>query len=447
MSELYPWQRAALEDFGSAPKRAIFADPRLGKTLYSIEQLKRWGVTKGLVTAPKTVCTHWARELGQHGFEVADGFSGTIESTFKAVKDLGNRILVVNDERLKYITERHPKLVMPAYIADESHRFKAVGSERGRAYRKIARRAEYLRILTGTPAPNHYGNLWGQMTGVDETEWFGSYEAFKKQYLIVDQFFHDRIIGYRNLPELEEKLKKWATIVKRSDVFGPDTWQIIERPVELPKAAGKIYYQMTKDWLTELNGEVITGTHALTRFLRFQQITSGFLPTESGCTLLHRAKIDAVLDDLDEIISTGEKAVVFCRFSWEVETYAAEIEKSLKCRVVKIEGSTSISDREEAINTINKGHKPAVCVVQIQAGSTGISLAGATHAMFVSETFSYEEQKQAQDRIYSPKKNKCVTHYRVPNTIDMYIAKVLESKQSIHTSVQNRRLEEILFNV
>jgi SNF2 family DNA or RNA helicase len=86
-----------------------------------------------------------------------------------------------------------------------------------------------------------------------------------------------------------------------------------------------------------------------------------------------------------------------------------------------------------------------VAIAQIQAGGTGISLAGATHALFVSETFSYAEQQQAQDRIYSPGKSKCVTFYRVPNTIDSYIARTLELKKSVNESVQNRRLEEILF--
>jgi SNF2 family DNA or RNA helicase len=73
-------------------------------------------------------------------------------------------------------------------------------------------------------------------------------------------------------------------------------------------------------------------------------------------------------------------------------------------------------------------------------------LAGATHALFVSETFSYAEQQQAQDRIYSPGKSKCVTRYIVPGTIDEYIKRVLELKGDVNKSVQNCKLEDILFN-
>lgn len=442
---LRPWQAAELATYGSTPKRALFASPRLGKTRCAVEYLKLWRPASCLITAPKTVCPYWIQEAQEQGITLLDGYTGSIKKTVELLKANKRAYIVMNDDRLPGVLAALPGYQPEALIGDESHRFKSPSSQRGRSYRRLARRAKYVRILTGTPTPNNYSNLWGQMSGLDTEDWFSAYTKFKQRYLICDMMFHNKILGYMNLPELETKLNKWATIVKREEVFGPDTWEFVERRIILPPAVTALYRKLAKEWIAEINGQTINGTHCLTRFLRFQQITSGFVNTEGSQEIVHTAKIDAVIEDLEEIVESGEKAVIFCKFTWEVETYKAEIEKRLKCNVVTIQGSTSLPDRQAAIAEINFGTHPIVCIAQIQAGGTGISLAGATHALFVSETFSYAEQQQAQDRIYEPGKSKCVTFYRVPNTIDSYIARTLELKKSVNESIQNLKLEEILF--
>ena len=445
MSKLWKHQQDALDEAYKYPKRALLFDPRCGKTKTSIAILKAWGTPSCLITAPKTVCPYWVEEGAAQGITILNGYEGTVKDTVALIKAHPKATIVINDDRLALILQAYPGYAPEAYIADECHRFKSPSSHRGRAFRRIARKATYVRILTGTPTPNNYSNLWGQMSGLDSDDWFSSFTKFQSRYLITDQLFRSKVLGYNNLNELEGKLKKWATIVKRAEVFGPDTYQFVERRITLPPSVMALYRKLAKEWIAEINGKTINGTHCLTRFLRFQQITSGFVGSDTGIVPVHTAKIDAVIEDLEEIVESGEKAVIFCKFTWEVETYRTEIEKRLKCKVVTIQGSTSLQDRQAAIQEINKGTSPVVCIAQIQAGGTGISLAGATHALFVSETFSYAEQQQAQDRIYSPGKSKCVTFYRVPNTIDSYIARTLELKKSVNESVQNQRLEEILF--
>jgi SNF2 family DNA or RNA helicase len=442
---LRPWQAQDLRDYGSTPKRAIFAEPRLGKTRLAVEYLKAWGTPPCLITAPKTVCPYWVEEGAAQGITILNGYEGTVKDTVALLRAFPTSTVVINDDRLALILQAYPGYAPKAYIADECHRFKSPSSHRGRAFRRIARKATYVRILTGTPTPNNYSNLWGQMSGLDSDDWFSSFTKFQSRYLITDQLFRSKVLGYNNLNELEGKLKKWATIVKRAEVFGPDTYQFVERRIILPPAVMALYRKLAKEWIAEINGQTINGTHCLTRFLRFQQITSGFVGSDTGIVPVHTAKIDAVIEDLEEIVESGEKAVIFCKFTWEVETYREEIEKRLKCKVLLIYGKTSTPDREKAFEAINKGNYPMVLIAQIAAGGIGRSMAGATHALFVSETFSYDEQKQAQDRIYSPGKSKCVTFYRVPNTIDSYIARTLELKKSVNESVQNIKLEEILF--
>jgi len=67
-----------------------------------------------------------------------------------------------------------------------------------------------------------------------------------------------------------------------------------------------LYRKLAKEWIAEINGQTINGTHCLTRFLRFQQITSGFIGIEGtngvkGIENVHTAKVEAVCEDLEAL--------------------------------------------------------------------------------------------------------------------------------------------------
>jgi SNF2 family DNA or RNA helicase len=292
------------------------------------------------------------------------------------------------------------------------------------------------------------GNLWGQMVAINSELWESSFEKFARRFLIRDSLFPSRILGVINQPELRRMLLASSNILRREEVYGPDTWQTVNRDVELPPKARKLYNTLVKEWLAEntFGEETIAVPHMLKRMTRLHQLASGYITDEQGnMHEVHTAKVDAVINDLEDIINAGESAVVFHQFSWEGETYAREIERRLGCRVVSINGASSASDRELAIRTINEPGPPCVAIVQTQAGGIGIGLAGATHALFVSQSFNFDDEEQARDRIYAPGERKVVTYYRALQTIDTYIARVLEGKANIHESVRSADIRELAF--
>jgi hypothetical protein len=179
---------------------------------------------------------------------------------------------------------------------------------------------------------------------------------------------------------------------------------------------------------------------------RLQQLTSGYLPDNEGVPQeIHTAKTDLVVNDIADIIQSGESAVIFHRFTHEGETYVREIKRRVGCPVVQIGGATSNTVREYAVRLTNCP-EPSVLVAQTQAGGIGISLRGATHALFVSQSFSFDDEEQARDRIYEEGRAKCVTYYRVKNSIDSYIGRVLESKENIHDAVRHADIRSIAYD-
>lgn len=485
---LRPWQADEVRESALTPKRAIFADKRTGKTRAAIESLARavkpFGIERGIIVSPTAFAAEWADQLEEFGFPVVRGYAMSITEMLKSLPRHG--ILVLNQDKIGGPSTRlctsckHPKKQHKngakcecgqcdryrltsvkitdvllrwgphAYIRDESHRDKDPQSEMGKASRRIARGSKWVRLLTGTPSPNHYGDLWGQMVSVAPSD-FGTWSEFRQRYLICDSMFPSRVLGHINVDELQGKLLRHAAFVRRDDVFGPDSWNVTVRNVEMPSRALQMYEKLAKEWI--LGGEPealeidVRADHILKRLIRLQQLTSGFLPDELGqIHEIHDCKVAYVMADLDEIFASGEKAVIFHKFRWEAQTYRDRIAREFpKVRAFSINGDTSASARIAVERAFNAHEGPAIIVAQTQSANLGLSFAEAAHALFVSQLFSHTDEEQARDRIFKPGHARSVAYYRCPDTVDDFIADVIDSKQPIHHAVMHADRETMAF--
>jgi len=445
MIDLYDWQKRVIAEAPERPKRALFAAPRLGKTLATTIMLRDSGASPAVILAPLSVCGAWMETLQSEGFDPYPLYLRGGADAYRVIQ--GNPgVVVLNYDKLPPILPALQAWKPKGLIFDESHLLKNPQSARSKAARKLAGRGDFTRILTGTPSPNHYGDLWAQLVLVNPERW-GKWSAFAQRFLIRDAIYPSRIIGHHNVPELREMLRADADIIRREDVFGPDTYQYIERSLDLPRKAREVYDTLVKEWLYYHERGEVLADHALKRLVRLQQLTSGYLRTEDGQDIpIHTAKIDAVMADLEEIIESGEKATIFHRFSWEGEQYEHSIrERFPRAGMGRIHGGSSPGEREAAIRLIHTNSDSAIVVAQTRTAALGVSFAEATHALFVSESFSFTDEEQARDRIYKPGFNRCITHYRCENTVDTFIAGVLASKGSIHEAVTHADIREMAF--
>jgi SNF2 family DNA or RNA helicase len=448
--ELRPWQAHELEN--QAPKWLIRADPRLGKTLVGVLWREQIKARITLVVAPLVVCPDWVSLFQANGvdfiFLLYKVSPRRAIDAIRAVKaHSGHSVLVVNYDKLPKLVEQLLKLGIDALILDESHYIKGPSSSRGRAARRLARACPSVRLLTGTVAPNGPGDLWGQFACIDAALWGASFTAYKKRHLIVDQFMYDRVVGVQDAKKLQSMVDSCSSSYRREDVFGPDQWQTVTRAFDLEPRARKLYATIVKDWVLEQekDGHQLSMTHTLSRMKRLQQLTSGYLPDELGNPILiHTNKIDLVMEDLNEILLAGEKAVIFHQFRWEGEQYAE------RCRaegytVHRISGDTPSERRTEQISEFANCSAASVFIIQTAAGGIGISLASATHCLFVSQSYSFDVEQQARDRIFSPGKSRCVTKYTANRTIDQYIAATLETKGDFNDAISRSSIDSIAF--
>ena len=85
-----------------------------------------------------------------------------------AVNDKKAHIVTINVENLVWLEEilgRHSPFDM--IVVDESSMFKDRSTKRFKALVRLARAARRVVMLTGTPAPNNYVDLWSQFYVLD----------------------------------------------------------------------------------------------------------------------------------------------------------------------------------------------------------------------------------------------------------------------------------------
>src|SRR3990172_12172587 len=85
-------------------------------------------------------------------------------------------------------------------------------------------------------------------------------------------------MGYRNTDELKEIIKRYFYRVLKSDCLDlPEKiYQAIK--VDMSDIQKHHYDQLKEERATQIHDTILTAPIAITRLLRFQQITSGFLP-------------------------------------------------------------------------------------------------------------------------------------------------------------------------
>lgn len=447
--ELWPHQVKEVREHLMDPARALFWEPRTGKTLTVIERINDLigleQISRALIIAPKTACSVvWEPELTQSlAFQTAfynfsNGSMKERASLLLALKDSTYPFVVVlNPDVVWQLLPELRKLKFDFVCIDESHAIKSASSKRGNALRSLGQDAKFRMILTGTPDPENYVDYYGQYKFLAPGI-FGTRKAdFLERYTTRHPRYPSIIMQYLNTDELRDKIFSVASRVTRAEVWGATETPPVIRKVELPPKARKAYDKLSKEGVLEVEtGKTVDGSHLLTRDLRLAQLTAGFITTTNADgqredVWLHTAKIDATIEELREIVASRKKAVIFYRFTPEGHALVKAIEKEYGAESVKLlAGETSSQERVGIVTDFQRLDVPQILVVQESVGGIAISLAAADYCIFTSCSFDYGAHKQARDRIWKKEATLTYIYVTCPRTIDTTIMKAIKDKRN-----------------
>lgn len=427
MLDLRPFQLEGARFLAARP-RALLADQMgVGKTPQVIRAL---GATPrdALVVCPGIAVTHWQREAAR--WQRAPHFLHAV--SYDYVREHAAEL------------RDHPWDVL---VADEMHftknpealRTQAVWGKKG-----VAPAARNLWAVSGTPAPNHYGELWPVLRAFGV--WGGTYNEFKYRYCSVDD--DGKVIG---------KTKDPARVRELRALLDPIMLRRLKKDVlpELPPLDVQPYYVGADTrYLGLTKGQVVDGgsADAVKAKLQERQLkdaldklrtdaekldylrghVADFMTLRRVTGLLKvPAVADTILFEMENKLAS--KYVVYAYFVETINLLRDVLEQA-GVRVTTIHGGTPMKKRDHRQNKFKKWTH-GVMIGQILAAGTAIDLTSAHQGFLLERDWVPGNNAQALERMHRYGQTRPVT------VRDVVIADSLVD-ESIH-AVNLRKMREL----
>lgn len=276
---------------------------------------------------------------------------------------------------------------------------------------------KYVFLTTGTPLTNTPMNLYHilKLINADVTSDYEYYVTrycegkkinrpgeFQKWSVIADRrglsgsdkfnFIKEHVQqmtipqGSANLDELREKIKHLYIRRLSRDIPGMVNKMLDTRYYDLDDRQKSEYDKL---WDEYVNAQVENGDNSNEEY---RQLVEGMLVRQ----FLANEMVENTKKLVDDYIEDGEKVIIVCNFTSELEQFKKYYGK--KC--VVYDGKMTPKQKDKAVDAFMNDKKVKVFVGQEVAMSVGLTLTSAHIMVFNSYSWSENDNRQTQDRIY-----------------------------------------------
>jgi len=468
----YAHQLKALERSWNREYFAYFMEMGTGKSKVLIDNASmlydRGEINGLLLIAPKGVYKNWYKnEIPTHmvnHIEKKVVLWETSNSSAEKIKELNTlfatgtdfHILIMNVEALSYpkateFAKRFLSCHKAMMAIDESTTIKTPTANRTRNIISLKPLTKYRRILTGSPITNSPLDLFSQAVFLDNyILGFDSFWAYRAHYCIMKTMnLGSRSVtvpigpNKRTLPELEEKIKKFSERVLKDDCLDLPKKTYVTREIELTGIQRKLYNEMRKYALSQLDGKVCSTSTVMVQLLRLHQISCGYHPNDDGT--VQELPCNRLTELMDILWELSGKAVIWSYYQKDVERIIQEIKKQFgEESVVDYYGLTPQNERQQNIEKFQNNPKCRFFVGTTQTGGYGITLTAASTMIYYSNGYDLEKRLQSEARIDRIGQTKPMTYIDLvaEDTIDNKVQKALRTKMNIASDVMGEELKQ-----
>ncbi|GAA3631241.1 hypothetical protein GCM10022297_07960 [Lactobacillus hamsteri] len=442
---LRPYQKQGFEwlaQLNNYNLGALLADEMgLGKTLQTISLLlSRKEKTKlpNLIIVPASVVYNWDSEIKKFAPElktlVLGGDKKQRRDQLKKAKKAN--VLITSYDSLKRDLELYQDLKFDIEVIDEAQNIKNAKSAASKVV-KIINSAHRI-ALTGTPIENNLSELWSifdyLMPG-----FLGNYDYFRNNYekpivkeddekrqkqlsQIVAPFILRRLKKdvLKDLPDKDEEVVYVKMSGKQNQLYQAQTQKLIDK---LNSSDDKDFKKQRLQVLAEITKlrELCCDPHLLYEDYRGKS-----------------AKLTASIALAQDLISDGHKILLFSQFTSMLAIIKEKLEKQ-GLKVFEITGSTPKQKRQELIKEFNELGHPAIFLISLKAGGTGINLTSADIVIHYDPWWNIAAENQATDRAHRIGQKNSVQIYKMvaKGTIEEKIIELQEKKEELAEAVLN----------
>lgn len=408
----------------------IFFDMGVGKTatiLSLIEYLAfdKLELARVLIIAPATVSNKlevWQDEIQKwDNFSYFDYFdlSGTKKKRNKKLKqNQKSSITIMSDGLIQWWYETYGNFDMyDMIVIDESSRFKSSKTVR---FKKIIKMIDLEKhrvyLLSGTPVPNGWQDIWSQIYLLDKGKRLGvSYWKF------IDEFFttygYKKYLTKPNKAYLLSLIKDICVFASSDNVMLPEK---IEEKIyfDFDPPERKIFNEFSRDYIMELQGKEIA-------VLSKQILINKCLQLANGCVYHDRFQNYTVFDDKKlQFVKKyseehpNENILVFYPFKFDKE------------RLLTLPGAELIKDARSK-NRWNEG-KIKLGIISPYSFQYGGNLQfGGYTIIWFGLMWGLENYLQSNKRLWRPGQTHAVKimYLLMKNTWDDYVYKCVITKE------------------
>ncbi len=381
MIQLYPHQEQSLVQTNNKNRVAYYLDMGLGKTFVASEKAKELNKPV-LVVCQKSKIKDWTDHFSRH-YDMS--------------------VTVINYD----LIWRRPEYQMRTdftLILDESSLIKNESAKRTKCI--LALHPTNVILLSGTPTGGKYEELWSQCRLLG---WNISKKLFYEQYVItktidIGGFPFKKVIGYRNVERLKQKLWQHGAIFMKSE-------EVLNLPeqvdIETAIASTKEYRQFKRERYLAMDDVELVGDTPLKQLLYERQL----------CGQYSKTKIAALRDLLE---STNDRVIIFYNFTAEFEVIQSLTDRPISF----INGAgVDVTNYETCSDSIT--------CVQYQAGAMGHNLERSNIIIYFTLPLSSDLFEQSKKRIHRIGQTKTCFYYYLltEKSVEEKILNVLKERK------------------
>lgn len=411
-------------------------DMGLGKTLQIIalllSQRNQGDRLTALVVLPTSLLFNWESEIQTYAPSLS------IHILYGKGRDLSPAewsdfdVLITTYGVMVSDISRLTKFAFDTIILDESQAIKNPASIRYKSAIQLKSRNRF--VLTGTPIENSTYDLYGQLSFACPGL-LGNMTYFRDTYSTPIDRFDD----HKRAAELQKYTAPFVLRRTKKQVATelPEKTEMIiycelgekQRTIYDTYEAELRHYvdQFDEDELEKNSMNVLAG------LTRLRQIANAPALLKEGYEETISAKIDAILEQLDSIISQ-HKVIIFSQFVGMLDLIRGRLDD----RDIKYSYLTGQTvGRAMEVDQFQKNDDRRVFLVSLKAGGTGLNLTAADYVFLMDPWWNPAVENQAIDRSYRIGQEKHVTAVRfiAIDTVEQKMMKLQQKKRDLAGSL------------
>lgn len=451
-TSLHPYQADGVR-FAFEGGRTINADEMgLGKTVQAIataELLKREGlVSSVIIICPTSLKYQWLSEIRRFTDSTAIVVEGGVLKRKELLNDFNNFYKICSFNAMSNSIKGGFIPNSDMIIYDELQRLKNKETQMGKQLRKL--QSQYVMALSGTPLENKLDELYSVTQLVNQYV-LGPYYKFNSETTLKDEL--GKIVGYKNLHTVADKLKHTLIRRKKSDV-----------KLQMPaRTDTNLFVPMTKEQKAIHDDYNFQVSILVNKWHRFKFLSESDrkrlllllsmmrMVCDSTFILDQKTRFDTKIDEAMAIISNlldaeDGKVVIFSQWERMLRILANELENS-DIKFCFLHGGVPSVKRK---NLIDSFRDDADCRVFLStdAGATGLNLQAASLLINLDLPWNPAVLEQRIARIYRLGQNNPVQIINMVarDTIEERMLGTLRFKSDLAAGILDGGEDAVFFN-